>query len=67
MRPRIENSGALGARFARSEALHGIGHGVPRTTAAGPAGAIFHAEFEAEPVRLLHGEFKILPPFGTHE
>ena len=55
------------AHLAGHDALHGVGHRVPRAAATRPAGAVFHAEFEAQPVRLRHGEFEILAPFGTHK
>ena len=51
------------AHFAGRDALHRVVRRVPRSAAAGPAGAIFHADFESQPVRFLDGEFEIRPPF----
>ena len=55
------------AQFAGRDALHRIGHRVPRAAAARPAGAVLHTQLEAQPVRLRHGELEIFPPFGTHK
>ena len=47
----IEERRALNALFAGDDALHSVFGGVPRPAAAGPAGAVVHADFESQPVR----------------